>query len=341
MRPMSSRRIGIREVAAAAGVSVTTVSHALNGKGRLPEETRARVRQVAEELGYRPNATARNLVGGKTGLLGLVVSLDTPYAVSDFAYFTQLMTAATVAAMDRGYALVLAPPNRQGGPLSGIAVDGAIVVDPIRGDPLVEEMRRSAVPLVTTGRVVGADADDGPWVDNDHTGAMRRVLDHLHDRGGRRIALLTSPTPISYTLDLERAYRAWAAEHGMKPRVVFAREDLGESAGFDAAGELFDDPEPPDAIFASYDRLAYGTALAARSRGLSVPDDLLLAMTATESGAHRPAGPAVTTLNLHPGEIGRRAANLLADLVEEREPENRTVVVPTRLIPRASTRRRS
>ena len=67
-------RIGIKDVAEAAGVSVTTVSHALNGKGRLPVETRERVQRVARDLGYRPSSTARNLVGGRTGLIGLTVS---------------------------------------------------------------------------------------------------------------------------------------------------------------------------------------------------------------------------------------------------------------------------
>jgi DNA-binding LacI/PurR family transcriptional regulator len=65
------RRVGIKDVASAAGVSATTVSHALNGKGRLPPGTRERVHRIAEELGYRPNATARHLAGGKTGVLGL------------------------------------------------------------------------------------------------------------------------------------------------------------------------------------------------------------------------------------------------------------------------------
>jgi AcrR family transcriptional regulator len=151
---MSARKVGIRQVAAAAGVSVTTVSHALNGKGRLPDATRERVRDVAERLGYRPSAAARNLVGGKTGLLGLTVSQPAgrPLVVGDFAYFVDLMSAASAAAIQRGYALVLTP-GEHGRHWPDIDLDGAIVVDPVAGDPLVQELRQRNVPVVTTGRV--------------------------------------------------------------------------------------------------------------------------------------------------------------------------------------------
>jgi DNA-binding LacI/PurR family transcriptional regulator len=330
--------VGIRQVAAAAGVSVTTVSHALNGKGRLPQKTRDKVREIAAQLDYRPNATARNLAGGKTGLLGIVVSQpDVRFRLSDFAYFTYLTTAASTAALDRGYALVLTPPDVGLGADVGVAVDGAIIVDPVEGDPLVDELRDATVPLVTTGRIVGADPGRA-WVDNDHVAGTRSVLDHLARRGARRIALMTSPTVISYTVDVERGYGEWCAEHGMEPLTVKTDKHLTESAGYAAASKLLDLAAPPDAIFASYDRLAFGTLLAAKARGVAVPGELLLAMTATESSSGQAAGPSVTALNLHPDEIGRRAVELLIDIVEGRGEGGRAVV-PTAVIARASTRR--
>jgi DNA-binding LacI/PurR family transcriptional regulator len=326
-------------VAAAAGVSVTTVSHALNGKGRLPQETRDRVHAVAQQLGYRPNATARNLAGGKTGLLGLVISqpADTRFALSDFAYFTYLTAAASAAALDRGYALVLTPSDIGLGAAVGVAVDGAIVVDPVEGDPLIEELRGASMPLVTTGRVVGEDPGRA-WVDNDHVAGTRSVLDHLGRRNAGRIALMTTPTVISYSVDVERAYRAWCADHDMEPLVSKTDQQLTESAGYAAAAELLSRPDPPDAIFASYDRLAYGALLAANAREVAVPGELLLAMTATQSSHGQSSGPSVTALDLHPNQIGQRAVELLIDIVEERV-EGGEILVPTTIIPRASTKR--
>lgn len=335
-----SQRIGIKEVASAAGVSVTTVSHALNGKGRLPEATRLRVRSIADQMGYRPNATARNLVVGRTGLLGLAVSQagGPAFAASDFAYFAQLMMAASTEAIVNGYALVLAPVDGALDPSGGIAVDGAIIVDPVRDDPLVARLRRAGIAVVTTGRTPGSD-DRDCWVDNNHIAGARSMLDHLSRRGGERIALMTSPIEISYTLDIEHAYRDWCEAHRLEPMVKRTASDLTERAGYDAALELLSLDEPPDAIFATYDRLAFGTLMAADARGVRVPEDLLLATTATESQAPEQARPSLTTLNLHPEEIGRNAAGLLVDLLDEQEPALRQVIVPHRVIARSSTRR--
>lgn len=334
-----ARRVGIRQVAAAAGVSVTTVSHALNGKGRLPQETRDRVHEVAQRLGYRPNATARNLAGGKTGLLGLVISqpAGTDFALSDFAYFTYLTAAAASAALKGGYALVLTPADMSLGADVGIAVDGAIIVDPVQDDPLIDDLREASVPVVTTGRVVGEDPGRA-WVDNDHIAGTRSILDHLARRGAERVALMTTPTVISYSVDVEQAYRDWCAEHDLEPLVSKTDRQLTESAGFAAASDLLSLPAPPDAIFASYDRLAFGALLAARARGVSVPGDLLLAMTATESSRGQSSGPSVTALDLRPDRIGQRAIELLIDLVEGRADRGH-ILVPTRLIARTSTKR--
>jgi DNA-binding LacI/PurR family transcriptional regulator len=333
------RRVGIKDVAAAAGVSATTVSHALNGKGRLPPGTRERVHRIAEELGYRPNATARHLAGGKTGVLGLAVSqgAGTPDTLSDFAYFMQLMTAATAAAFEHGYALVLTPVQPAESRWLNVAIDGAIVTDPVPNDPLVAALRERGAPVVTTGRVPGETAEV-PWVDNDHGAATRSVLDHLARRGARRIALVMPPATISYVLDVRAGYEDWCARHGVEPQIAIAGKNLTEGAGYSAALELLDLPERPDAIYATLDRLALGVLLAAQSRGVRVPEDMLVAGN-TDSEAGRWARPSLTALNLHPEQIGRNAVELLVGLVEGREPAEPHVLVPTRLIPRASTRR--
>ncbi len=333
-------RVGIKEIADAAGVSITTVSHALNGKGRLLPETRERVREIAHRLNYRPNATARNLVEGRTGLLGLSLSqADRPVAkVSDFAYFTQLMSGASVAAIERGYALVLTPPSWGLGARAGAAIDGAIIVDPIEGDPLAGQLHRGGLPVVTTGRAVDDDKLDC-WVDNDHPAGARALLEHLRRRGAGCIALITSDTMMSYTVDVEHSFRSWCDAHAIEALTVRAR-DFTERAGFAAAQQLFNARTPPDAIYATYDRLAYGTLLAAQARGVHVPEQLLLVSTATESEGASRVRPSLTVLNLYPELIGQRAADLLVDLVEGKEPPQRQIVVPTRVVPRASTRRR-
>ena len=329
-------RVGIRDVARSAGVSVTTVSHALNGKGRLPTATRERVQQIARDLGYRPSRAARNLVGGKTGLLGIMVSQPEgqAFALGDFAFFVELMTAATGVAMERGYGLVLAPGEPH---ISRIDLDGAIVVDPVADDPLVGSMRARDVPVVTAGRLPD-DPDQDWWVDNDHVRGSRKVLDHLRGRDARRIAMVSTPPWTTYATDALETYHAWCAEQGAEPMVAYVRDELSEGGGFAAAAELLARTDPPDAIWATLDRLALGVLLAAHARGVAVPGELLVVGT-TDSAAGRGATPALTTLDLHAAMLGSEAVAMLVDLVEGRKPARRRVVVGTRLHSRASTRR--
>jgi DNA-binding LacI/PurR family transcriptional regulator len=329
-------RIGIKEVAAAAGVSTTTVSHALSGKGRLPEATRVRVREIAEQLGYRPNVSARKLGGGASGLLALAVSQveDLTFQLGDFEYFANLIRHVTTAALDRGYAVAIAPAADAEGALHKIPADGAIVVDPVPDDASIEYLHSQGVPIVTTGRLPDGEGD-GYWVDNDHIAGVRSVLDHLHAVGARRIALVAPRSFASYIVDVRSGYAAWCAEHEVEELVGIA-PDVTETGGFEASIELIERPDPPDAIYASLDRLAIGVLLAASAKDVRVPEDLRVA-ACTDSVAAQAARPPLTTLSLNPERIGREAAGLLIDLVEGSPVPDPHPLVPTRLIEREST----
>ncbi len=327
--------MGIREVADAAGVSITTVSHALNGKGRINERTRRRVQQVAEQLGYRPNTVARSLAGGRSGLIGLAIAQtsDGEFAISDIAFYSHLMNAATIAAFDRGYALVLAS-GAQEAAWNNLWLDGLIVVDPIRDDPLCAEFRGRGIPVVTTGRI--PEEDGGHWVDCNHFEATPAILDHLAARGARRIALIGTAPITSYSLDTRAAYQQWCKQHDQEPMIAVARAE--ESAGFETTQKLLRRAGRPDAIYAMLDRLAIGALLAAQAEGLSVPGQLQVA-GCTDSDAGKREH--LTAIVVPPEQIGRAAVAMVADLIEGREPPEQHVWVPTRIVPRRSTRRKA
>jgi DNA-binding LacI/PurR family transcriptional regulator len=332
-------QVRIKDVALAADVSITTVSHALNGKGRLPPATRERVRTIAEELGYRPSSPARNLGGRRTGLISIALAQDEGHCVglSDFAYFLQLVRAATEAAVESGYALVLSSQaGGSGSPLDTLNVDGGIVIDPVCDDPHVARLRAAGAAVVTTGRVPGEDG--GCWSDNDHPRGLRRLLDHLAERGARRVALVGIPLTTTYAIETRETYDDWCAARGQEPVIQWADGDLTEAAGFRATEQLLDGPTPPDAICTPLDRLALGALLSAEVKGCAVPEDLLVACV-TNGESTRAARPPLTALELYPERIGAAAVEMLVDLIEDREPAQRQVVVPTRLIPRASTKR--
>jgi DNA-binding LacI/PurR family transcriptional regulator len=331
-----AERVGIKEVAAEAGVSITTVSHALSGKGRIPEATRQHVRDVAERLNYRPNVSARKLGGGKTGLLALAVSQveDLTFQLGDFDYFASLIRYATITAIDRGYALAIAPAGEAEGTLQKIPADGAIVVDPVYDDPSVAYLSSLQLPIVTTGRRLdGSDEDN--WVDNDHVAGVRSVLDHLHDAGARRIALVAPRSFASYVADVRSGYSDWCADHGVE-ELVGRASDVTETGGFEAANALLEMTEPPDAVYAALDRTAIGILLAASAKNVRVPEDLLVA-ACSDSVAAQAARPPLTALRMNPERIGREAVKMLIDLIEGNPIATNHRIVATELIAREST----
>ncbi len=320
-------------------MSPTTVSHALNGKGRLPEETRTRIRQIAQDLGYRPSATARNLQEGRTGLLGLAVPSASVVAfqTTDVDYFVQLTSSATRTAMDCGYALVVATAAADGtSPFERVQIDGAIVIDPVEDDDVVRELRGANTPVVTTGRVPGWE--QGPWVDNDHRAEARLVLSHLRRQGASRPGLMITQPQTSFAHDVESSYERWCADHQLEPIIVRVRPDLSEDVAADAAKRLFDSYPDCDAVFATLDRLALATLREAQHRGLEVPNDFRI-VGATDSEAARWALPSLTVLNLQPDMLGTTAAEMLVELVEGRALAEPHQIIPSKLIARASTRR--
>jgi DNA-binding LacI/PurR family transcriptional regulator len=337
---MGTTRVGIKDVAKAAGVSITTVSHALSGKGRLPERTRERVRAIAAELGYTPHPVARSLASGRTGLLATVVSVpgNAPIAFTEIDYYMALMNGATRAAIERGYALVLAPSTAGAETWGVLPLDGVIVVDPADGDPRIPVLRTLGVPLVFVGRDPNGRPED-LVVQNDRRAATLDVLSHLVEAGAERIGLLTLPTFESFTEDCIDAYRTWCEERGCEPVIHVAPGDSTSGpATFRAAAEGFmDRVDRPDAVFCLYERLAAEVVAVASDRHVKVPRDLLV-VTIAEVGLASSTDPPVTTLEINQQLLGERAADLLVASIAGDVPAS-VLDVPTHLATRASTSR--
>jgi DNA-binding LacI/PurR family transcriptional regulator len=331
-----ARRPRITEVAAAAGVSITTVSHALNGKGRISEATRTHVHQVARELGYRPSANARSLGSGRHGLLALKVSLPGSSAAAfvEFDYFTRLLNAATSTALQNGFALVTLPSGEIEQEPPDFSADGMIAVDPEQGDEALATARKRGLPIVTAGR----DRDDGasPWIDNDHRHGTITALNHLAARGARRIALIGIERVNSFAIDAAAAYEEWCAKHSVEPIESQVVADYSEAAGRAAALELLSAPNPPDAIYALLDGLGLGALSAARELGLRVPDDLLLA-ACTDSASAATSNPGLTSLSLAPEEIGTGAVEMLLKMLDGSSATVPNRYVATKLVIRQSS----
>jgi DNA-binding LacI/PurR family transcriptional regulator len=329
-------RVGIRDVARAAGVSIATVSQVLNGKGRLPDETRTRVREVADQLGYQPHPAARSLAGGRSGLIGLTFSTDTetPLPLTDTHYYQLVINAATEAALGRGYCLVVGTQTPQTDIWKRLALDGVLVVDPVLGDGVPGALRKRGTPMVLMGSDPNGEFSD-PCVDNDNAAGTRELLDHLWERGARQIAMFVYPVLDTFNVVCEEAYREWCAEREIEPSLlVFAAAWHVNPRKL--AVEALSAPDRPDAAYCLEDDLGLETARAALDCSLRVPDDLMIAVCADYDTF--PDIP-LTTLECNPARTAREAVNLLLDLIEERPVSERSIEIPMRLVQRASTDR--
>jgi DNA-binding LacI/PurR family transcriptional regulator len=333
----------INDVAALARVSPTTVSNALNGKGRVGTATRERVLAAATQIGYRPSRAARALRTRRNGTLGFLVPVFHPEPslerrlLSLDVYMTQA-TAAAHTAFASDHAVLLIPPTATAPDLHALGVDGGIVCDPLENDLLVGLFDDLGLPVVTIERDLGRPGD--PWyVCADNRASTRELLDHLAASGAKRIAFLTVEYRIGWAVESLEAYRGWCSERGLEPLVVPTNPHLAGEDAYAKASRLLDGPDRPDAIVATDERYPSGVIRAARERGIEIPGELLVA-TGIDSHEAREAAPAVTAIDIRPARQGALAAEMLIARLEEEETEAPRVI-PARLKLRASTSRPS
>lgn len=332
------RRTSLADVAAEAGVSITTASDALNGRGRLAATTRERVREAAARLGYRPNPLARSLVGARTGLVAVAFShtTDVTAALADADYLRQAIVAVTGEALEREVGLIVGPPTRHLDMWSRIPMDGLIVFSPVRGDPLLPQIRRHGTPMVLVGRDPERPQGD-PCVDNDHVAGTRSVLDHFEARGAARPALVALELNDAFTDDCVAGYRSWCSERRLAPRIMAISSGSPMRRKDRLIRDLLSPPDAPDAVHATVWEIGTQIAEIAPSLDLRIPDDLMLA--ACGDTEPQPGDVPITQLRLLPEVAARAALNLLMELIEGVSgPTDR--VVPTELVIRASSDRR-
>lgn len=333
------RRPTIADVAGAAGVSRTTVSHALNGIGKVDPRTRARVKEVAAALGYRPNLRAQRLRRGHAKAIALASSM--PLAVaggpSRLGFYMEVAAAAAERALNHGYALVLVPPVESGSGMESVDIDGAIVVEPDRDDPVVAELTARGLPYVTLGRQVGA-GDRMPSVDLHGGPVAELLLEHLREQGARRPALITGTGDRHTYVDVREVYARVAREHGSPVLSATAPEEGGEEAGYRCCAELLRRDPDIDAVCAMVDTFAVGAVRAIADSGRTVPGDVMV-VTRYDGIRARTCEPPLTAVDLHLDEAAVGAVELLLEHLRGAAAGARTATPRPRLLPRTSSLR--
>jgi DNA-binding LacI/PurR family transcriptional regulator len=317
---------------------MTTVSHALNGRGFVDPDTRVRVKEAATKLGYRPNRHAQKLRGGGAHTIVLLSSM--PFGVSAGAsrlgFLMEVAAVAAEAALTHGMALVLAPPLEAAPlPLDVLDVDGALVVEPALKDRNLDYLRDRSVPIVSIGKQPGPLCTI-PYVDIHSAMTTRLLLQHLHAQGARRIALLVGSECRNSYVEAEATYRGFVHATEMPALVAHADESGGEQAGHREALRLLSEHAEIDAICASVDAFAVGAVQAVAELGRRVPADVMIATRYNGLRATN-CTPPLTAVDLHLDQVASLAVQLL---FEHLSGDTRRLVVagpePT-LVVRGST----
>jgi DNA-binding LacI/PurR family transcriptional regulator len=252
-------------------------------------------------------------------------------------YYARLVLAATEAAHQRGYLLLVLPSSVPAWMWLTTPLDGVIHADPRRSDPVLEILRQRGIPLVTEGRPPSPQRGDA-WVDSDVDAAVRGLLDHLADSGARRIGVVLPRHNDAYPDLVRRTYEHWCAEHE-QPALVdsYAMSSDPTRAEKAAVRRLLRSRPEPDAVFGIYSDSGSNILEAARALEMAVPDRLLVAAI-SEDPAYADLRPAVTTVTLNPERLATEAVDLLVALVNGRRDVRLERLVSPGLVVRESTR---
>lgn len=329
-----SSRATIEEVAAAAGVSRSTVSRVVNGSTAVSPEALAAVHAVIERLNYVPNRAARSLASRQTHAIALIVPEDTTRFFGD-PFFAAIVAGITGTLRSSDYLLNLLiasddPGDKMTGFVRNGGVDGALLVSHHTSDAFIERIA-DAVPVVYGGRPVTRRETDYV-VDVDNILGAREATRRLIDIGRTRIATISGPLTMLSSVDRVQGFREALADAALTP---FAEEqgDYSEASGAEAARRILAAGRP-DAIFVASDLMARGALTALRASGIRVPEDIAL-VGFDDSSVALSCDPQLTTMRQPMYAQGEAMAQVLLSRLAGGDPP-RTTILPTELVVRAS-----
>ncbi|MBL8162470.1 MAG: LacI family DNA-binding transcriptional regulator [Anaerolineae bacterium] len=336
----NKKRATQADVARRANVSQAMVSYVINDNHTvtIPAETRQRILNAMDELGYVPNVTARRLRSSKTfTIAGIIPDITNPFypafergiqdTVDSYGY--DLIIYNTDGSREREKKLLTS--------MSQGRVDGVIgVFFHLRADDLISliEQQIYVVRLEAVPKYPGRMPLDNIFVDN--IAASRTAVEHLIGKGHRRIAMLTSSQgPARFR---ELGYREALDAHRITfDNTLFSSGAFSEDGGYEAMNSLLKHGARPTAVFAANDLMAMGAMIAIREAGLSIPNDIAV-MGFDDIPTAKLVYPALTTVAQNQGTLGQKAAQMLMERINGAAPDQgRSIEMPYRLIERDST----
>ncbi|KMJ58237.1 LacI family transcriptional regulator [Bacillus sp. LL01] len=330
----------IKDIARVAGVSVTTVSRALNGYSDVNQKTKKRIEDVAKELNYSPNSVARSLVMKKSKTIGLLVSDMNREGVKDNFTF-EVLCGINEASANSDYDLVLFSTTSTKQSQKTYTqlcrerrVDGVILQGIKMDDPYLQEVVESDIPCVLVD--IPKESDTVGYVTTDNVEGAKKAVAHLIERGHSNIAMINGHEKADVSMRRLQGYFEALNEEELPYRQDWIRNgEFKEKVAEEVAAKLLTDNPEITAVFCASDLMALGVLRAIKAIGKKVPKDIAVIgyddiMLASYSN------PSLSTIRQDKFNLGYEAAVLLIDMLEGKE-QSHAKIIDTKLILREST----
>lgn len=328
------KKVTMDDIAELVGVSKSTVSRALRNDPRVNDDTREQIANIAKKLNYRPHQVARALANKNTNIIGVVLPWF-PRNVAD-PFFLEFLQGIGEVAVEEGYSLTLL--NIDPDDLANFFhrdVDGFILTEPVVNDPRIKYLKEYKTPFVFLGNPM----DDGKtcWVDIDNQTGAYLAVKYLIEQGHRRIATIAGPDELVAGQYRYRGYKKAMLEYGLEiDEDLIYRADFTQKGARKAIEELLDRNTDCTAIFVANDLMAITVIKALKEKGYNIPEDIaVMGFDGIHLGEF--IDPPLSTIKSPSLKMGRMALKLLLELVQNREPEKRHLLVEPELVLRNSS----
>ncbi|MFA9379649.1 MAG: LacI family DNA-binding transcriptional regulator [Acetanaerobacterium sp.] len=328
--------VTINDIAKKTGISKSTVSRVLMGKGSFSEKNRQRVLAAMEEMQYSPNSVARAMRTGRTGNIAFIICQNHTPAVSH-PFYSRILDG-TLGEVNRiGYNLIIASENNITDDSSVIfqkRIDGVILASSVRPE-IVQMFRRHEIPTVLINNL--SDEPDVICVMSDDYGGASDAMEYLIEKGHRRIAFICGYPDHSSYKERHNAYMDVLKRHGLEVDENIIRFCGHRTEEGKAAMEiLLRDTRDFTAVFASNDFIAVGAVKALKEAALKIPEDVAV-VGFDDLDMAKIIDPELTTVHTDKEQIGIRAVKCLFDIMDKKDCCERVRIQKTRLIVRKST----
>ncbi|MEW9697886.1 LacI family DNA-binding transcriptional regulator [Paenibacillus sp. SI8] len=328
-------KVSIFDVAKKSGLSVVTVSRVINQAGTVREKNRQKVLQAMKELDYRPNAAARSLARGKTGIIGLAIT-----TLND-SFLDAVVKEINDRLAEKGYFLALSISTEVFSSFNNSMfqedrVDGVILLSPINEDEYVLELKKKKIPFVMLDNQHIQPSISSVIVDNYKGGY--EATKHLIDLGHTEIAHIRGPEPFLSSSERQRGFMSAMVDAGLDPTWI-EQGNFSMTSGYQAMNGWIQSGKLPSAVFAADDLTAFGVMDALKNHGYKIPQDVSVIGFDDQIFAAE-FHPMLTTVRQPADKMGKHGVDLLLKWIDGTARRNTTVQLEPELIIRESTSRK-